>query len=84
MADLKFVTTEGHERPTPSNSRPISAGDEEGRGSFVYFNQATMYQSSETGYRTLNEAKAAGHHGTTDFARDAQQAFTDHATFVPA
>jgi len=80
---LKFVTTDGDERPTPSNSRPIVAGDEEGRGSFVYFNQATMYQSSETGYDTVQAAKDAGHSGKTDFFRDAQQAFTDLATLVP-
>ncbi|KAF8158608.1 hypothetical protein BJ912DRAFT_805466, partial [Pholiota molesta] len=47
ITDFKFVTTEGQERPLPENSTPIEEGDDEGRGSLVYFNQASMYRCSE-------------------------------------
>jgi hypothetical protein len=57
-------------------------GDEEGRCSLVYFNQAMMYQCSETGYSGISEAKKAGHSGTTDFPRDAQQAFEKYGSLV--
>jgi hypothetical protein len=82
VSDIKFVNTIGDEYPTPANSRPMQEGDEEGRGSLVYFNQATMYQSSETGYHLLRSAVEAGHSGKTDFSTDAQQAFTKYSTFI--
>ncbi|KAF8176786.1 hypothetical protein BJ912DRAFT_797408, partial [Pholiota molesta] len=47
ITDFKFVTTDGQERPLPENSTPIEEGDDEGRGSLVYFNQASMYRCSE-------------------------------------
>jgi hypothetical protein len=73
--DIKFVTTEGQERPTPANSRPLGVGDDEGRGSLVYFNEATMYQSSETNSATLGDAKKRGHSGKTDYGEDIGRAF---------
>lgn len=76
--DIKFVTTEGQERPTLANSRPLEVGDDEGRGSLVYFNEATMYQSSETDSATLGEAKKRGHSGLTDYGDDVGQAFQKH------
>jgi hypothetical protein len=79
LLDIKFVTTEGLERPTPENSKPLQAGDDEGRGSLVYFNEATMYQSSETDSATLKEAKKKGHSGKTDYGEDIQKAFQDNA-----
>lgn len=73
--DFEFVVTESGDYPTPANSRPLN--DEiDGRGSFVYFNEASMYQNSETGYDTLTQARADGHSGTTDYGSDAKQAFT--------
>ncbi|KAJ7927185.1 hypothetical protein B0H13DRAFT_2653631 [Mycena leptocephala] len=39
---VKWVTVDGNERPTPENSQPLEAGDGDGRGSMVFFNQATM------------------------------------------
>jgi hypothetical protein len=77
------VTTDGRQRPTPKNSKPIQDGDEFGRGSFVYFNQATMYQSSETGYSTVGEAVEAGSSGTVDYDMSAQEAFTKYAKYIP-
>ena len=80
---IQFVATDGLQRPTPENSRPIKAGDECGRGSLVYFNQATMYQSSETGHATIGEAIEAGDSGKTDYGADAQVAFTKYARYSP-
>ena len=77
------MATDGRQRPTPENSRPIKAGDESGRGSLVYFNQATMYQSSETGYATVGEAIEAGDSGKSDYGVNAQMAFTKHAKYFP-
>ncbi|ESK82652.1 hypothetical protein Moror_11189 [Moniliophthora roreri MCA 2997] len=34
--------------------------DAKGRGSIVWFNQASMFQTSELGYNTISKAKAAG------------------------
>jgi len=76
--------TDGLQRPTPENSRPIRAGDEYGRGSLVYFNQATMYQTSETGYTTVGEAVRAGESGKADYGACAQEAFTRYGRYIPA
>ncbi len=58
--DLKFVRTVNGLPPTPQTALPLNKGDTEGRGSVVLFNQATMFQSSETDSSTLKEALAAG------------------------
>lgn len=76
------MTTDGA-HPTPDNSTPIHPGDEQGRGSLVYFNEASMHQSSETGYATLGDAKLAGLSGVTDYGRDAQAAFQKYGTYLP-
>ncbi|KAF9474801.1 hypothetical protein BDN70DRAFT_898677 [Pholiota conissans] len=82
--DIKFVTTEGEERPTPQNSTPIGEGDDKGRGSLVYFNQASMYQSSETGCSTLKEAiRTQVHSGRLDKETTIQQAFSSLGEFIP-
>ncbi|KAF8872654.1 hypothetical protein BD779DRAFT_1679595 [Infundibulicybe gibba] len=73
--DIKFVTTDGEERPTPANSTPLVEGDDEGRGSFVYFNQAALYQSSETGFPTLKKARLAGKATTISGAQTVEAAF---------
>lgn len=76
--DFQFVSVEGDERPTRANSTPLQdSGD--GRGSFVFFNQASMYQSSETGYNTLKEAKIKGRHsGKTSYAAGLNQALSNY------
>lgn len=68
---------EGDERPTKANSTPLEdSGD--GRGSFVFFNQASMYQSSETGYNTLKEAWIKKRHsGKTSYAGGLEQALSN-------
>ena len=75
---LKLVRT-NREWPTPENSQPI--GGTEGRGSMVWFNMATMLQSSETGFLILKEASAAGVPDTYDFKGTAQEAFTKYKCF---
>jgi hypothetical protein len=45
----------------------------------VYFNQATMYQSSETGFGTLEQAAEAGVSGEVDYGTSAQDAFASFA-----
>ncbi|KAJ6596573.1 hypothetical protein B0H10DRAFT_2197131 [Mycena sp. CBHHK59/15] len=63
-------------QPTPENTRPIQEGDREGRGSMVFFNQATMRTLPETGHDTLKEARHRGHSGTSDFTGTAQEIFS--------
>jgi hypothetical protein len=83
LSAIQFVMVDGLERPTPENSRPMRAGDEAGRGSLVFFNQATMYQTSETGHATLHDAVEAGHSGKVDYGLSAQEAFTRYAKYLP-
>ncbi|KAJ7165230.1 hypothetical protein C8R46DRAFT_1035834 [Mycena filopes] len=80
---IQFVTTEGNVRPTPENSRPITAGDERGRGSFVFFNQSTMRHGPGTGFDTLKDAKGHGLSGTVDYGTEAQEAFERHLLLTP-
>lgn len=80
-SDIEFVSTAAGVRPTRENSTHLQEGDKKGRGSFVFFNEATMYQSSETGHSTLEEAKEAGHSGITSFPDDAQAAFSSRANY---
>lgn len=81
--DIQFVTADGQQHPTPENSRPLQEGDECGRGSLVFFNQATMYQSSEMDCSTVQEAIKAGGSGLADYGRSAQEAFTKYAKYIP-
>lgn len=64
----EVVTTEDGSRPTRENSQPLDGTD--GRGSAVWFNQATMFQSAETGYDTMAQAKAAGADTRSKFNKD--------------
>jgi hypothetical protein len=56
--DVEFVRTHNGQLPTKDNSTALDGAD--GRGSCVWFNQASMFQSSELGYGTIQEAAAAG------------------------
>jgi hypothetical protein len=56
--DVEFVLTHDGQLPNKDNSTPLDGAD--GRGSCVWFNQETMFQSSELGYGTVQEAAAAG------------------------
>ncbi|KAI0258352.1 hypothetical protein BC834DRAFT_975234 [Gloeopeniophorella convolvens] len=76
--DIEFVTTTGNQVPTPENSRPVVDGDQKGRGSMVWFNMASMFQSSETGFNTLSKARQAGQSGQSDYRARAQEAFLEY------
>ncbi|RDX40344.1 hypothetical protein OH76DRAFT_1423751 [Lentinus brumalis] len=54
-SDLKIVTTSDGSRPTPENSSPLKGVP--GRGSVVFFNQATMFQLAEKG-SSVKDARA--------------------------
>ena len=71
--------------PTKDNSEPLS-NEAEGRGSFVWFNMASMFQSSESGYDTLEQARNAGfpEKMVSDYTETIQQAFQKYSHFVKA
>jgi hypothetical protein len=62
--DVDFVITHNGELPNKNNTTPLDGAD--GRGSCVWFNQATMFQSSELGYNTVQDAADAGVDTTCD------------------
>ena len=76
------MTTDGDVRPTPENSKPITAGDDEGRISVVFFNQASMYRSSELDGDSVVEAKQKGKPAIRDYGKDVQAAFERATTFI--
>ena len=82
LSDIHFVSTNG-EYPTPENSLDFTGQDNHGRGSLVFYNQATMFHGPETGYDTLAAARAHGHSGKSDAQMIAQEAFTDLAMYFP-
>lgn len=76
--DVKLVTAPKGEKPTRENSEEI--GREEGRGSIVLFNQASLFQSSETDSPSLKAAKADGKDTTSNFAGNIQDSFLTEVT----
>jgi len=63
--DFNWVTTLGGELPTKDNSEPLCCPEDggRGRGSMVWYSQATMFQSSELGAQTVK--KFMEQHGET-------------------
>ncbi|KAJ3849800.1 hypothetical protein EV368DRAFT_46605, partial [Lentinula lateritia] len=69
---LPIVTTLNGEKPSKQNSNPLyfcgcdshegnqGWAEADGRGSMVWFNQASMFQTSETGFNNLKEPREAG------------------------
>lgn len=74
---------DGNERPTPENSQPLQAGDGDGCGSLVFFNQSTMRSLPETGYNTMKESRANGGSGKVDFGDCLQRALEKYVTYIP-
>jgi hypothetical protein len=70
------VTTDTCAQPTEKNFRNVVPGDRKGRGSMVFFNQATMRTLAVTGHDSLNVAQANGQSRTSDWGESAQKAFT--------
>jgi len=62
--DIDLVITNNGERPTKENSAPLDGLH--GRGSCVWFNQATLFQTSELGVETIALAKKQGMDTTCD------------------
>jgi hypothetical protein len=80
--DIRFVSTNG-EQPTPLNSHDFTEKNDGGRGSLVFFNQASMFQGPETGYDSLETARVNGHDGISDYGAIADQAFEKFGVRVP-
>jgi hypothetical protein len=71
LADFDIVTTEDGSKPTTENSRPLPVNEEawgtgETRGSLVWFNQASMFQTSELKVPTVAQGKEMGIDTTLD------------------
>ena len=75
FSDFAIITTEDGTKPTMEQARnaprlPVNeealAQNELGRGSMVWFNQATMFQSSELDIRTVKEGMGMGINTTTN------------------
>ncbi|KAK1230497.1 hypothetical protein PQX77_006425 [Marasmius sp. AFHP31] len=73
IANLEIVVTKDGRRPTKDNSQPLDClcgkramehdqdwQESKGRGSMVWFNQATMFQTTELGFDTVQQARDAG------------------------
>jgi hypothetical protein len=73
-----FLTAPESVTPTHNGSSTLLAGDDEGCRNIMFFNQASMYMSSETGFSTLGAASAAGQIGKACFPASAQEAFLMH------
>lgn len=80
---MKFVTSEASTYEEAAADETSQVEDGHGRGSMVWFNQASLFQSAETGFMTLTDAKAAGHSGTTDFKADAEKCFQKFSFTYP-
>jgi hypothetical protein len=62
-----LVVVPSGERPTRANSCPLEEADESGRGSIVWFNQSTSFQTAELSHATVKETRAAGNPTHTPF-----------------
>ncbi|KAF8545807.1 hypothetical protein OG21DRAFT_1491900 [Imleria badia] len=71
-----IVATDGARPNIADREQHPSWDDEaEGRGSLVWFNQASMIQPAELGYPTIGAAQAAGIDASTNFKEDASLYF---------
>ena len=64
--------------PTPTNTIPLH--EEGGRGSLVFFTEATMFQSAAIKEHTMAEAKRNGHSGKVDFEQELARGFKPAAS----
>lgn len=58
-ADVQYVVTNG-ELPNEADQNYTHLNGADGRGSCVWFNQASMFQTAELGYGTVGKARKAG------------------------
>ena len=59
--------------PTPTNTIPLH--EEGGRGSLVFFTEATMFQSAAIKEHTMKQAVRNGHSGNVDFEAELARGF---------
>ncbi|KZV60889.1 hypothetical protein PENSPDRAFT_693888 [Peniophora sp. CONT] len=85
IEDIKFVLTTDGMPPSKEagNYEDTDLPSDAGRGSFVWFNMASMFQSSESGFQSLKAAKDAGfkHKTVSDYKQAMQQAFNNNASY---
>lgn len=85
LIDIKFVLTTDGMPPSKEaqNYEDTNQPSDTGRGSFVWFNMASMFQSSESGFQSLKKAKEAGfkHKTVSDYKQVMQQAFNNNASY---
>ncbi|KAG6374572.1 hypothetical protein JVT61DRAFT_3925 [Boletus reticuloceps] len=81
MPDLDIIASDSPPDLTKRGWYPKWSNDAEGRGSLVWFNQASMIQSAEIGYSSITAAQKAGAKATTNFQSDADKYFAP-ATFL--
>lgn len=65
FSDFELVCTYDKAYPTSHNTSPLDAVA--GRGSMVWFNEASIFQTFMSGFDTLKQAKAAGSDTTFDY-----------------
>lgn len=82
--DIEFRRTlDGIPPVHPSTSLHLNDGDASGRGSIVFFNEATTYQTAELRHRTKKEALNAGVNVKRDLGTDVNAAFHSSVRFFP-
>ncbi|KAG6371709.1 hypothetical protein JVT61DRAFT_9053 [Boletus reticuloceps] len=82
IADLEIICAKEFPDITKRNEYPKWCSDAEGRGSLVWFNQASMIQSAHLDHLTVDEAKKDGVDTATDFKADADKYFTPASPFT--
>ena len=76
---MKIITT-------PDGSRPIEGvecDDAQGRGSLVFFNQASLFQTAETNCASLKEAARKGVPTEANFGKDLTEAMEKYGVYHP-
>lgn len=58
-SDIQYVVNNG-ELPEETDQNYTLLNGADGRGSCVWFNQASMFQSAELGHSTMGDARKAG------------------------
>jgi hypothetical protein len=71
------------DKPTHENSCEITEDDDMGRGSIVFFSQATMRTGPLTGYDTWKKASEAGVNTKVDVESDVRAAFQKGLIMCP-
>ncbi|KAF8546155.1 hypothetical protein OG21DRAFT_1491530 [Imleria badia] len=79
ISDFDLVAAENQPDVSKRGEYPDWNDDAAGRGSLVWFNQASMIQSAELGQLSIDAAKKKGMQTSTDFQADAHRYFSPAA-----